>query len=101
MAKSRTPRDKTTPGEPPVEQLLRVTRSPEYRVVYADLYRPRLGNGDVTFVFSRTTHEPKVSIEANIVEEQVEVVVSWAVAKLLAIHLGTLMAAIEDDLGEI
>lgn len=100
MAKSRT-RSTTTPPEAAAGQNFKFTRSPEYRVVYADLYRPRLGNGDVTLVFSRTAHEPAFSTEATVIEEQVEVVVSWGVVKLLTAHLGTLMAAVEDELGEI
>src|SRR5205814_6333060 len=88
-------------AEAVAEQLPKVMRSPDYRVIYADLYRPRLGNGDVTLVFSRTSHEPSVSIEATVVDEQAEIVFSWATAKLLAAHLGALMTAIEDELGEI
>lgn len=38
---------------------LTFTRSPEYKVVYSNLFRSRVGSGDITLIFSRVTQRPQ------------------------------------------
>jgi hypothetical protein len=79
----------------------RFTRSTEYKTVFSDVYRPRLGNGDITIVFSKIRHDPGVDVSATSAEEQLELVLPWNVAKMLSLHLSALIAAMEDVLGPI
>jgi hypothetical protein len=85
------------------EQLagLTFTRSPDYKTIYSNLFRTRIGNGDITLVCSRITHAPSLKAAANIVEEQVEVVMSWPQLKMLEQMLRSLVDTLEQEIGEI
>jgi hypothetical protein len=98
--------EKLTPASPSseaqgLESLPRFTRSQEYRAIYCDIYRARLGNGDIGIVFSRTSHEPGLDVGTSVIEEQAEIVISWGLAKVLTSHLVTLVAAVEEEIGGI
>jgi hypothetical protein len=80
---------------------LTVTRSPEYRTIYSNVVRPRVGNGDITLIFSRLTHAPHILANAQIVEEQVEVVMSWIHLKMFEQTLRMLVDAIDQEVGDI
>lgn len=82
-------------------QLPRFVRAPEYRTIYTDLYRVRLGNGDVALYFSRTDHEPGIDVSTSIIKEEAEILMSWGLAKILAQHLSALVVAVEAEIGEI
>jgi hypothetical protein len=85
------------------EQLasLTFTRSPDYKTIYSNLFRTRIGNGDITIVCSRTTHTPSLRAPANVIEEQVEVVMSWPQLKMLEQMLRSLVDTLEQEIGEI
>lgn len=85
----------------PDASALSVVRSDEYRTVFSDLYRVRLGNGDLTLIFSKLTHTPSISAEPDILEEQVEIVMTWSTIKMLQLHLASLIGGIEQELGSI
>jgi hypothetical protein len=78
-----------------------VTRSEQYRSVFSDIYRARVGIGEVSLVFSRVTHTPSITAEANVVEEQVEIVLGWPSIKMLQMHLSALVSGIEQEIGQI
>jgi hypothetical protein len=80
---------------------LSVTRSAEYRSIYSDIFRARIGSGDATLIFSRLTHSPSIAAAGNVIEEQVEVVMSWPHLKMLEHTLRNLVDAIEQEIGEI
>jgi Protein of unknown function (DUF3467) len=86
-----------------VQQLagLSFTRSPDYKTIYSNLFRTRIGSGDISIVFSRNTHTPSLTATANIVEEQVEVVMSGPQLKMLEQMLHTLVDTLEQEVGEI
>jgi hypothetical protein len=77
------------------------TRSADYKTIYSSVVRTRIGNGDVSIVFSKTTHAPSAAFNANIIEEQVEVVMSWVQAKMFKEVLVSLLQAVDEEIGEI
>jgi hypothetical protein len=76
-------------------------RSPEYKTLYSNIFRPRVGAGDITIIFSKLTHSPSLMAVADVVEEQVEVVMSWPQLKMFTETLSTLVEAIDEEIGEI
>jgi Protein of unknown function (DUF3467) len=80
---------------------LSITRSNDYKTIYSNLFKTRVGNGEVTIIFSKITHAPSMTAEGNIVEEQSEIVMSWPQMKMFAIHLTGLVNAVERELGNI
>jgi hypothetical protein len=75
-------------------------RSALYRVVYCHLFRTRLTSGDITLTVSTVTDQ-KPGDTGLIVEDQAAIVMSWSEMKMLAQHLSVLVAAIEQDIGQI
>jgi hypothetical protein len=78
-----------------------VTRSDKYRTVFSNAYRVRVGIGEITLIFNRITHTPSMAAEPNVVEEQVEIVMTWQSIKMLQLHLSSLISGIEQEVGEI
>jgi hypothetical protein len=89
-----------TPVIPDSPGLL-ITRSEEYKSVFSNIHRVRVGNGEITLIFNRISHTPNLTAEANVVEEQVEIVMAWPIIKMLQLHLSALISGIEQELGEI
>jgi hypothetical protein len=77
------------------------TRSADYRTIYSNLIRTRLGPGEVVMVISRMTHSPSRTAEVNTIEEQVEIIVGWPQLKMLSSVLASLVTAIEEEVGAI
>jgi hypothetical protein len=80
---------------------LAVTRSAEYRTIYSNVFRPRIGNGDVTLIFSKLDHAPSLAANANVLEEQVEIVMAWSQLKMLTLTLNSIVNALEQEVGEV
>jgi hypothetical protein len=80
---------------------LTVTRSADYRTIYSNVFRTRVGNGDVTVIFSRLTHNPSITAAGDVIEEQVEIVMTWSQLKMFAQALRTLVDVIDQEVGEI
>src|SRR4051812_21167576 len=78
-----------------------VIRSPDYRTITSDIFRSRVGGGECTIIFSKIGHTPNLNTDANRLEEQIEIVMSWSNFKILAMHLSSLTAAIEAVHGPI
>jgi len=78
-----------------------VIRSHEYRTISSDVFRTRIGLGECTIILGKAGHVPSINPEASILEEQLEVLVSWTNLKILAAHLMSITAAIEAELGPI
>ncbi|MBV9757758.1 MAG: DUF3467 domain-containing protein [Alphaproteobacteria bacterium] len=78
-----------------------VIRSADYKTVYSNLYRTRVGNGELTIVFSRATHTPSFLAEGNLIEEQTEIVMTWPQFKMLSMTLKSLLEAIESEVGPV
>jgi hypothetical protein len=76
-------------------------RAGDYKNIYSDLFKAIIGNGQLTIIFSRATHEPSATAETNIIEEQLEIVMSWPQMKMLAMHLISLVQAVEKEVGSI
>jgi hypothetical protein len=85
----------------PDPSTLSFTRSDEYKTVFSNVFRIRVGLGDITLIFSKISHAPSIGAEANVVEEQVEVVLAWPSIKMLQMHLSSLISGIEQEVGEI
>jgi hypothetical protein len=80
---------------------LTFTRAPDFKVCFSDFHRSRVGNGTVNIVFSRTAHAQSLQMLANIIEEHVEVIMSWTQLKMVAENLASAVAAIEAEVGTI
>lgn len=80
---------------------LSFTRSDEYKRIFADFFRTRLGTGEITTIVSKVTHGPNMNVEGNIIEEQIELVMTWSSVKMLQLHLMSLVSAIEEEVGYI
>ncbi len=96
--------EKISQPPPDVAKLLAgltFTRSPEYKVVYSNVFRTRVGGGDITLIFSRITHVPSIAVAGDVVEEQIEVVMSWQQLKQFEMALKSVVDAIEQEVGEI
>jgi hypothetical protein len=92
------------PATPNLEKLiadLTVTRAADYKTIYSNLFGTRIGGDDITIIFSRLTHSPSILANANILEEQVEIVMSWSQLKMFEQTLRTLVDAIDQEIGEI
>jgi hypothetical protein len=74
------------------------SRSSDYKSVYSNFFRTRVGNGDVTIIFSKFTHTSGVDVVGDVVEEQIEVVMAWPMLKILADQISSLVDAIELEL---
>jgi hypothetical protein len=70
-------------------------------VIFSNLFKSRVGNGECTIIFSKLTHAPSFAASANIIEEQAEITITWPQLKMFSIQLGTLVSAIEDVVGII
>jgi hypothetical protein len=81
-------------------QNLTWSRSALYRVIYCHLFRTRLSPGDITLTMGTMTDQ-RPGDASLIIEDQTAIVMSWAEMKMLAQHLSTLVAAIEQDIGPI
>jgi Protein of unknown function (DUF3467) len=80
---------------------LKVTRSGQYRTVYSNVFRTRLAIGDLTIIFSKIGHTPSVMAAGDTIEEEVEVVMSWAQAKMFSLVLQNTIEAMEKEVAEI
>jgi hypothetical protein len=79
-----------------------ITRSPDYRRIYLDFIRSRIGNGDITVVICKTTHDPNALVpNVNGVYEEIEVTMSWTQLKLVHAIFGNFVEAIEHETGPI
>jgi hypothetical protein len=78
-----------------------VTRSDAYKTIYSDAVRTRIGVGDVTIIFSKTTHLPSVLANPNIIEEQAEVIMPLPQLKMFERILRSLVDAFEQEVGVI
>jgi hypothetical protein len=86
-----------TPDPPTVS----FTRSDEYKTVFSNFFRIRVGLGEITLIFSKIAHTPGILAEPNVVEEQMEVALTWSSIKMLQLHLSSLISGIEQEVGEI
>jgi hypothetical protein len=77
------------------------TRAPDYRVIFSDFNRSRVGNGSVTITFSKQTHTPSLQANPNIIEEQAEVTLSWIQFKIMILNFTSILSAIETEIGSI
>jgi hypothetical protein len=80
---------------------LTVTRSGDYKTIYSDVFRTRIGSGDVTLIFSKLTSSPNIAAIADIVEEKAEIVMSWPQLKMFEQVLRAIVDAVEQEIGKI
>jgi hypothetical protein len=83
------------------EAALVFTRTSDFKSVFSDVNRLRVGNGTVTVTFSKITHSPSVQANPNIIEEQAEVTMSWVQFKMAVLNCVSLLSAIEAEVGSI
>jgi hypothetical protein len=96
--------EQKSPSKDELEALianLAITRSPDYKSVYSNLFRTRVGAGEIVVIFSRITHTPSIVAAGNVLEEQVEVIMPWPQLKMFAQTLSTIVDAIDEEVGEI
>lgn len=80
---------------------LTFTRAPDFKVCFSDFHSPKVGNGTYTIVFSRVAHAPSSQILPNVIEEQVEIIMSWTQLKIITENMVSAIAAIEAEVGTI
>lgn len=80
---------------------LTFVRAPDFKTIFSDLARSRVGNGIVGILFSRVTHPPGAAILTNIVEDQAEIVMTWTQFKMVIQLWSSLLSAIETEIGPI
>jgi hypothetical protein len=85
----------------PDAQDISYTRSADYKEVFVNLFKGRIGNGEAAILFSKITHTPSLAATPNVVEEQVEITMTWVQLKILSIYIGDIVQGIEDELGVI
>jgi hypothetical protein len=85
----------------PALSALTVTRSNNYKAVYSNLYRTRMGANEVTLLFARMTHTPNILAVVNAVEEEFEVTMGWSQIKMLVKTLTEMITAFEQEVGTI
>ena len=88
--------DKTTIFTPDISW----SRSDAYRTIFSNFFGTRVGNGEITIVFSKVGQNPGLGT-GNIIEEQAEVVMAWTQLKMFAENLSTTVRAIEKEVGTI
>jgi hypothetical protein len=88
------------PDNPPPPQF-KFVRSPEYRSIYANVIRARIGNGDITAIVYKTTHETGLDISALVATEEAEIIMTWTQAKMIAMVLAGIIEDIETLIGPI
>jgi hypothetical protein len=93
-------REQIENAAPSLSALLTI-RAADYKAAYSDLFRTRMGAGDMTLLFARLTHSPSVIATANTVEEQFEVTLGWPQLKMLLITLSDIVDAFEEEIGPI
>src|SRR5690349_3187403 len=93
------PADKA--NQAPAASSISFTRSPEYRAIFSDIVRTRVGNGECAIIFSKATHVPGVNIATSVIEEQIEVIVTWAELKALSLTMASLVEGIEAEMGPL
>src|SRR5271170_3544392 len=81
--------------------ILTFTRAPDCKTIFTDLHRLRVGNGVVNIIFCKTSHTPGPQILGNIIEEYVEIVMSWTQLKMLTQNLSSTLSAIEAEVSPI
>ena len=76
------------------------TRSPEYKIVFANFYKTRTGSGDFTLTFSSLQDAPGIAAIQE-VKEEIAIAMSWPILKMIARSLTTAVSAIEHAVGPI
>lgn len=77
-----------------------VIRSSEFRRVHSNITKYRIGQGEITVVFSSATEVPNSPSPFTIVEEA-EVSMTWIQAKILRDSLTSALKAVEAQFGKI
>jgi hypothetical protein len=96
------PEEKPPPFVLPAELAsLEVTRSADYKAVYSNVYRSRLGAEEITLIFGRLRHAPSIMADVSILEEEAEVIMTWSQLKMLAQTLSSTIDALEQEIGEV
>jgi hypothetical protein len=80
---------------------LTFTRAPDFKTIFADMVRPRIGNGSITIVFGKLSHRPSLQMEANVIEEHIEIVMTWTQFKMVMQNFSSILSAIETEIGPI
>ena len=75
-------------------------RSQEYRSLYSNLFKYRIGKSDVTVTFSSVVESVGMSPVTQ-VQEDASVIMTWPQLKMFSQHLNVLVQAIEQELGKI
>jgi len=77
-------------------------RSADYRTIFSNITRTRIGNGEVTLIFSRVAHAPNnPAAVGSVIEDQVEIVLTWIQLKIFNDQLTAVVMAIDEEVGEI
>jgi hypothetical protein len=101
MADQKNPFENFPPEVQALLNSLTVTRSPAYRTIFSNVFRTRLGAGEVTLIFSRLAHRPSIAAAVDSIEEEVEIVMSWPQLKMFIKTLQGVVEAIDSEVGEI
>ena len=71
-----------------------MTQSGAYRLVYSNVFRYKIGPGDLNLTFSTVSDSP---LGGNTVEDQISVVLSWPQLKMLTHVLNQIVSGIEAE----
>lgn len=75
-------------------------RSPNYRTFYASFFKFRFAVGDGSITFSQYSEDPG-SPTQNVIQEQVNVVMSWPGLKQLGEYISVAVQEMEREVGPI
>lgn len=80
---------------------IRMLRSKDFRAVYANTFRVRAGTGDIGIAFGYQTEVPSQSGDQSIIQDEIEIVVTPQVLKLLQLAIDDNVSALEKVIGPI
>jgi hypothetical protein len=85
----------------PILSKINVTRATDYKNIYSNIFRTRIGTSEVTLLFARQTHTPSILASADSVEEECEVTMGWPQIKMLLMTLSDVISSYEAEIGVI
>jgi len=75
-------------------------RSPNYRTFFCNYFKFRFNVGDASVTFSQFDEDPG-SPTQNVIQEQINITMSWAQLKQLGEYIGVAVQEMEREIGPI
>lgn len=88
-------------GEPEAAQNLVTGRVPDYRRVFSNHFFIRFAPGDTSITFSQLIDEPPGASLQNVIQEHVNIIMSWTQLKMLGEYISATVQEMEREVGPI